>query len=308
MSFNNLSTDYLESKIASKRALIEYFSTKHELWYPDCNQFNTGFAISVFNGEKKLLSLKDKGAPIIGEIKDFPFLGKENLLKMCTEDQELNKYIPHNSNHKRISKEFLNSLIYSKKRELHNTLMNIFTNKKIEKVKNFKQSISIPVNSHFVQGLNDFSTNYKSSRSKQFFQFKKYSNCTNFIKNIDLRNQQFQNNNQLQNNFNSSVNLNQGNNYMNNVDNNTNHISLNDNNNQDNLHDKFLKIIKDLTENFFVENKVYICQEIPNEDVRANIFEKILQKFVDNYDYYSINSLNIQDQIDLVKKYFLTIV
>ena len=196
MELNNVSD--LEQIVRDKRSLTEMFATKFQEWYPNDKAFNTGFALLVLTGRKKLLKLSEKGAPAIPKVKDCPELDKENMFSLIRQHESLVNYIPENTKPGYISLGFYFSLLYHHKRDIYDYLYSVFVTKKKQNNESIKQTLHLNIPSDISQRILSYRSPFVVPKSKPYFQLYRYRNLFQqqdnendvnmIVNNVNLRN------------------------------------------------------------------------------------------------------------------------
>lgn len=298
----------IESVIRSKRALVEYFALKKNQYFPDDSHFTTDFALLVLMGKKKLLTLKEKSTPSIPDIKDFDPLLKKSLVEKLSRHESTREYLPDEPNYKRISKNFIFSLMFSKNRQMFDELYSEYANKKIQKINIFKHKVEIPISDEFYSSLKSYRSNFNEPVKKQFFnvtknkemlmnyglKMKGRSNVIN--NNVNLNSELFRNNE----NVNDDRFINQFSN------NNNNMIENNINMSNDEL--LFDNLIQGLIEHIWRNNFEQLDAKYPTSNDRSFIMNQVYQTVKLQTNYHSFSMLIFSEQLDFVGQIFNSII
>lgn len=298
MELNNVND--LEQIVRDKRSLTEMFATKFQEWYPNDKAFNTGFALLVLTGRKKLLKLSEKGAPTIPKVKDCPELDKENMFSLIRQHESLMNYIPDITKPGYISLGFYYSLLYHHKRDIYDYLYSVFVTKKKQNNESIKMSLHLNIPSDISQRILSYKSPFVVPKSKPYFQLYRYRSLFEQQDNVNDVNMNVNNVN-LRNNENIIRN-----NSVNNVLINSNHSQIQSRVNV-NSYDigreqnyEFDSLLKSLFD-YMVDENYHDCgQLIQTDNDRVYYLEKIIPRIrgLNNYDSFKLR--NTDDQVQMV--------
>ena len=159
----------IEGKIRFKPNVIEFFAMKHKEYFPDLKCFNTFFLNQVLAEEKKLLPIECSNAPIIGRMTSEKDFDKEHLFNLIKSKPILRQYIPDQSDHKSLTREFMLAVIYHRDYDLFETMYNTYKNKKHIITKKIKENTGVKVSNKYSGSLNTFKPCKIEAASKSFF-------------------------------------------------------------------------------------------------------------------------------------------
>ena len=298
MELNNVND--LEQIVRDKRSLTEMFATKFQEWYPNDKAFNTGFALLVLTGRKKLLKLSEKGAPTIPKVKDCPELDKENMFSLIRQHESLMNYIPDITKPGYISLGFYFSLLYHHKRDIYDYLYTVFVTKKKQNNESIKKSLHLNIPSDISQRILSYKSPFVVPKSKPYFQLYRYrslfeqqenENDVNMnVNNVNLRN----NENIIRNNSVNNVLINS------NHSQNSNSVNVNLNNIIRDQNYEFDSLLKSLFDYMIDENHNNITMLIQSNDDRVRYLEKTIVKMKQFNNYDSFKLRNTDDQVQMV--------
>ena len=268
--------------------------------FPNDKAFNTGFALLVLTGRKKLLKLSEKGAPTIPKVKDCPELDKENMFSLIRQHESLMNYIPDITKPGYISLGFYFSLLYHHKRDIYDYLYSVFVTKKKQNNESIKKSLHLNIPSDISQRILSYKSPFVVPKSKPYFQLYRYRSLFEQQDNVNDVNMNVNNVN-LRNNENIIRN-----NSVNNVLINSNHSQIQSRVNV-NSYDigreqnyEFDSLLKSLFD-YMVDENYHDCgQLIQTDNDRVYYLEKIIPRIrgLNNYDSFKLR--NTDDQVQMV--------
>lgn len=238
------------------------------------------------------------------EVKQFDEILKKNLVDLLSNYEETRDYLPNNPNHKRLSKDFILSVLYWKKQDLFKELYEKVCDIKFEKRDVLKEKCLIPILNEFNDKLKNYSSPYNEPISKQYFNVKKKLNV--LIENGAKIKQRMNenNNNNIQMNLNQNVAINLNNQEMNSVINNSMNNS-NLNNNYQNFTDyEFSQHVESLLNVIWNNNSNEINQNFLDEGSKKQYYFSIVKKVMDTMTYQELYALPYTDQLNCIFKFF----
>lgn len=294
---------FLESKINTKEKMVKFIENELGLWWPECSAFNSIYALLVISEVKKCLTLEEKGAPKLDDVKDIPESTRKGLIEILLNDTNTKLYLPDNASFSRVCKDYLNSLLYHKRRDLWFQLKQKIFEKQQNQILPFKHQVNFEISEEMYNKLLRFETNDKVSKSKPYF------NITNQKEN--LINQGF-----IRNNLNLNI-ENLQNQNLNRFDNRNDNLNLNGDLSSQSIiggrcelnelfvleEEKFKQTINDILKFLWNNNFETISQQIPNENEQMNYFNEVFKKICDHTDRLRFFNLSNEERINYIHPY-----